>query len=531
MAKLSDINIYAWIQENAIKTEAGIPLDLRDHRFMFDIYQDLTPVQAIMKAAQITASTCFSLKVPWVVKNVGLDAIYTLPTETDRNSFVGGKVNRMIAQNPILQEWTRDKDSVEQKQIGEHLIHFRGTFTQKAAIMVPSDLNVYDEIDASKQSVIEQYATRLQHSKFQWEWYLSHPSAEGFGIHRVYEKSDQKHWFVDCTHCGKSQFLNFPESIDFERKIYQCKHCKGEIYDKDRRNGRWIKKYKDRPISGYWVPLLICPWVSAAKIVEYFNDKSEEYFYNKVLGLPYIGKGNKLTKTLLLKNLTTDILTPTSKERVVMGVDTGLKLDYVMGGRKGLFYQGEAKDYTELDNHMRTWPKMIAIVDSGGDLIGSRQFKERWPGRVFLCQLGGDKKNTDEPIWNLEEKMVMVDRNKYIQLVVDEFSAGKIPLQGTEDDWYEYWLDWSNLTRTKQVDSITGEFKGYKWIRSGRDHRALATIFWRVGMNKFGNGEGKIFSEDTETFKTGKEVSPQGTMSFNPNFQYEEQEHDDDWRT
>src|SRR3990167_2452657 len=190
MNTLSDISIHAWLDEYQIKTEAGIPLDWKDHMFMFDIYRDLTPIQAIMKAAQITASTCFSLKVPWVVKNIGLDAIYTLPTETDRNSFVGGKVNRMIAQNPILQEWTKDKDSVEQKQIGEHLIHYRGTWTSKAAIMVPSDLNIYDEIDASKQSVIEQYATRLQHSKYRWEWYLSHPSADGFGIHRIFEMSD-----------------------------------------------------------------------------------------------------------------------------------------------------------------------------------------------------------------------------------------------------------------------------------------------------------------------------------------------------
>jgi phage terminase large subunit GpA-like protein len=253
--KLSDISIHAWLQEYQIKTESGIPLDFKDHMYMFDVYSDLTPIQAIMKGAQITASTAFSLKVPWVVKNIGLDAIYTLPTETDRNAFVGGKVNRMIAQNPIMQEWVKDKDSVEQKQIGNNLIHFRGTFTQKAAIMVPSDLNVYDEIDASKQSVIEQYATRLQHSKYQWEWYLSHPSAEGTGVHKMYVLSDQKHWFIKCSHCNKQQYLSWPESICLERKIFQCKDCKKEIYDDDRRRGEWVKKYRDRPISGFYLTL------------------------------------------------------------------------------------------------------------------------------------------------------------------------------------------------------------------------------------------------------------------------------------
>ncbi len=518
MKTLSEISIHAWIQEFNVKTEAGIPLDFRDHMYMFDVYSDLTPIQAVMKGAQITASTCFSLKVPWVVKNVGLDAIYTLPTETDRNAFVGGKVNRMIAQNPVMQEWVKDKDSVEQKQIGNNLIHFRGTFTQKAAIMVPSDLNVYDEIDASKQSVIEQYATRLQHSKYQWEWYLSHPSAEGTGVHKMFVLSDQKHWFVTCSHCNKKQYLSWPESVDLETKQFVCKKCHGEIYDDDRRRGEWVKKYRDRPISGYWIPLLLNPRVSAAKAIEYFNTKSEEYFYNKVLGLPYVGKGNKLTQAHLMKNVTNEILIPDNKERIVIGIDTGLKLDYVMGGKAGLFYQGDCEDYTELDTRMKEYPKAIAIIDGGGDLIGSRAFQNRWKGRVWLCFLTGDKKGTDEPQWKEEERTVIVDRNKYIQITVDEFIATKIPLQGTEDDWLEYWHDWNNLTRTKVIDSITGEFKGYKWIRSGRDHLALATTFWRVGMTKFGRGDGKIFSGVSTDFKTAPSLLPDDRVIWRPKF-------------
>ena len=504
--RLSDISIHAFIQEYNIKTEAGLSLDMRDHMFMFDVFRDLTPIQAIMKAAQVTASTVFSIKVPWVVKNVGLDAIYTLPTETDRNAFVGGKINRMIAQNPIFQEWTKDKDSVEQKQIGNNLVHFRGTFTQKAAIMVPSDLNVYDEIDASKESVIEQYATRLQHSKYKWEWYLSHPSAEGYGVHKIWLKSDQKHWFVKCTQCEKQQYMSWPESIDLIRQIYQCKHCGNEITNEDRRRGKWIRKYNDRDISGYWIPLLICPWVSAKEIIGYYDDKSEEYFYNKVLGLPYTGRGNKLTKEALFTNLTDEVITPDEKERVVMGIDTGLKIDYVMGGEKGLFFHGECLNYDELDRHMKNWPKMIAVIDGGGDLIGSRSFKERWPNRVFLGFLGGDKKGTDESKWNDAEKIVTIDRNKMIQTVVDEFIDKRCALQGTEESWYEYWMDWNNLTRSKVVDSVTGEFKGWKWLRSGRYHRALATVFWRVGMERFRHNSGKLFTNEPQKFIKGGEL-------------------------
>jgi hypothetical protein len=201
---------------------------------------------------------------------------------------------------------------------------------------------------------------------------------------------------------------------------------------------------------------------------------------------------------------------------VIIGVDTGLKIDYVIGSKNGLFYQGDCEDYTELDKLMIEYPKAVVIMDGGGDLIGSRAFQNRWKGRCFLCFLTGDKKGTDEPQWKEEEKTVIVDRNKYIQIVVDEFIAGHIKLQGTEDDWYEYWLDWDALTRTKVIDSTTGEFKGYKWIRSGRDHRALATVFWRVGMTKFGRGDGKVFSAISTDFPRSVIIKENNTINARP---------------
>ena len=513
--KLGDASILAWIYENNIKTEQGDPLDLKSHFFMVDIYKDFSPKQAWMKAAQVSASTCASLKSLWASKTQNIDAIYTLPTEGDRNTFVGGKVNRLIAQNDILKELVKDKDSVEQKQIGDNIVHYRGTFTKKSATMVPSDLNIYDEIDASKQDVVEQYSTRLQHSKKKWEWYLSHPSATDFGVHKYWLLSDQKHWFIKCPSCSVEQYLSWPESIDLERKVFICKECNAELSDEDRRVGRWVKKYKDREFSGYWIPLLICPWVSAKEIINYHNEKSEEYFYNKVLGLPYVGSGNKLTWEKFSKNLTGKYASAGKDEQIVIGVDTGLKIDYVMGGMNGLFYHATTDKYDELDKHMSEWPRAIAVIDAGGDLIGSRSFFERWPGRVFLCFTGGDRKTKELVRWgnNDEYGNVVADRNRTIQMVVDEFGAGRIPVQGSSDDWIDYYNDWKNLTRTKMLDPLTGETKGFKWIRSGRDHKALATVYWRVGMDKFGFGGAEILSSEPKLYApAGPTIRPDNTI-------------------
>ena len=539
--KLSEISIHAWMQEHQIKNEKGDLIDIKSHLFQFAILSDNSQNLTVMKAAQVGLSTIEILKTIYDAKRYQMDIIYTLPTDGDVNVFVGGKVNRIIAQNPILLEYTKDKDSIEQKQVGNSMIYFRGTWTKKAAIMVTADRVTHDEKDSSKQDVINEYQARTQHSKYKQKHTFSHPSAEGTGVHVEWLLSDQKHWFIKCSHCEKKQYLSWhlndksKMSIDLDKQIYVCKSCGEEIYDEDRRNGEWVAKYKNREYSGYWVSLLMCPWVSAKEILKKFNDPntSEEFFFNKVLGLPYRGKGNKLSQQGLMQNVSIVMSTPTSEERAILGIDTGLKLDYVFGApKKGLSYAGEAKDYDELDKIMEKWPKCIAVVDGGGDLIGSRKFKEKWQGRVFLGFFTGDKKGTDESMWNMEERTVSIDRNKYIQIVVDEFMDKRIPLQGTESDWYDYWLDWNNLTRTKIVDPITGEFKGNKWIRSGRDHKALATVLWRVGVGKFGE-VGEIFaSQDALNFPRGIDLRPDmTTRAPDPKSLFKiNQPNEDDWR-
>lgn len=504
-----------WVEKHQIKNESGLPIEFEHHNFMWDLYNDMSPLQVWLKPPQIGATVAQIIKSFYVSKKLNKDIIYTLPTQGDVNDMAGGKINRLVAQNPILKEWIKDHDTVEQKSVGNNIIHYRGSFTTKSAMMVSSDLNIHDELDASDQRIIEQYETRLQAKKDGWRWYFSHPSVEDFGVDKYWKQSDQKHWFIKCPSCDKEQFLNWPDNIDIEKKTYICKYCKEELTNKDRENGRWVAKYSkkwqqeneiEKPFSGYWISQLMCSWISADKIIKDFNEKPADYFYNYVLGLPYSGGDAKLTNKHLFQNLTNVNTAAEQNERIVLGIDTGLKLDYVLGNQRlGLFFQGEANSYNDLDMIMRRYPLAIAVMDAGGDLIGSRQFYERWNSRVFLCYFGEDRKDNELIRWGEGEKFgqVIADRNRMIQLLVDEFRTKRIQLQGNESDWWEYWLDWSNLSRIKIFDSKTNQQKGIKWVRNGRDHRALATVYWRIGVNKFSDKQSEIiYPKGESTFAT-----------------------------
>jgi len=163
--------------------------------------------------------------------------------------------------------------------------------------------------------------------------------------------------------------MNFPESIDFEKQVFICKKCKTELSNEQREKGRWISKYKisdDRPYSGYWIPLFIASWVTAKEII--IASKGDQYtFYTRVLGLPYTQGGDKVNLQDILKNCISDV--NDQEGRIVIGVDTGLPIWYVVGNRQGLFYKDSCKDYEPLKALMRRYPTAIMVIDQGGDLI------------------------------------------------------------------------------------------------------------------------------------------------------------------
>jgi len=184
--------IVPWLIKEKIKNEKGDRIDFVMHPFLFDIYRDQSQNLTVMKAAQIGFSTTAIIKSLWLANVRKMDMIYTLPSYSDVHDFVTSKINRIIDQNPIFKEWTRDKDTIEQKRVGESVIHYRGTWSERAALMISSDLNIHDEVDRSNLKVVDQYYSRLQHSKYHWQWLFSNPSVPEVGVHKLWMRSNQK---------------------------------------------------------------------------------------------------------------------------------------------------------------------------------------------------------------------------------------------------------------------------------------------------------------------------------------------------
>lgn len=503
-----------WIKKYGIKNEQNKKLDFKNHMYLWDIYNDFSPEQVIMKAAQIGFSTLAIIKTFFIAKNKKMDIIYSLPTAGDVNNFVSGKTNRMIQNNTVLQHYTADKDSIEQKQVGRSMIYYKGTYTERAALMTTADLYCADEVDRSKQDIVGQYESRLQHSDYRWRWYFSNPSVQGHGVSKYWDQSDQMHWIVTCSHCGKKQFMDFPDSFDLQKEIYVCKKCGKEIYADDIRKGEWVARFPERSFRGYWIPLWLYPKIDAKEIIRYHREKTEEYFANFVAGKPYIGDGNTIPWDYILRNITTEI---NDQDGVMMGCDSGNKKHYVLGNKKGIFYYGVTTDWNDIRVLMKRFPKMKLVVDAMPDLTGPRILQEEFYGRVFTCHYAQDRKTQELVRWGEKDDFgtVLVDRNRMIQTVVDEMKEMRLPFCGKPDDFVEYYSQLKSSYRVMENNALGVPVM--KWDSDGNDHWLHATVYWRTAMSRFGNqNDASIISnEKNNQIAFQPYIEPDGT--YKPN--------------
>lgn len=517
-----------WALKHGIKNELGFPIEFKKRKFLIDIYNDLSPKIAILKPPQIGATVMNCLKSFYVAKKLRRQIIYTLPTQGDVQDMVGGSFNRIIAQNPILMEWVKDHDTIEQKSVGDSIIFYRGTFTAKQAMMIPSGLNIHDEVDASDPAVITQYETRLQAQEDGgWRWYFSHPSLQGAGIDVFWEKSDKKEWFITCDECKKEQTLVWPESVDIETRNYICTQCSSPLSDQSRINGAW-RATAEGEFSGYHISQLMLYNKSAKDIIQAYQDplKDKQYFYNYVLGLPYIGSEDRIPASVVLRNCKDSVNTQEGIN--IIGADTGHGIHFCVMNKDGVFYYDHATEitaskdpYDEIRALLRRWPSCRAFFDQGGDLIGVRKLQHEFPGRVFLVFYRKDRKTTDYIVWGEGEDWneVSVDRNHMITTMVEQLrDTGRIILNGTQDEWAEFASHFGNLYRERITADVKPERDDrtlygaeYVWKRNGPDHFAHALLYALVGFSKY-HGELAQVTGTKEWFPKGLIASEQGVM-------------------
>ena len=234
-------------------------------------------------------------------------------------------------------------------------------------------------------------------------------------------------------------------------------------------------------------------------------------YKQKWLGEPYVSANDVLSLLALTKCLSSEV--NTQQGRVIIGVDTGHDIYYTLMNKQGAFYHGycqspqEVNDpnydpYSEIDKLLRDNLSWILIADQGGDLIGIRKLQAKYPGRVYLCWFVKETRNQDLVRWVEDEEgtKILADRNRIIQLTVDQLNEARYTFNGSKEDWQPFFDHCLNIYRVKE---ITGQDEndpqyGWRWVwkRKGPDHYFFSFLYAIIGFDRFGQDLATIIKTD-----------------------------------
>jgi hypothetical protein len=486
-AKMHMLNPAMWVLDNEFVNENQKPFEFTKHRFMLQPYADSSPDQVIMKSAQVGWSVAAILKSLHAANFLKLNIIYVLPTRNVVHDFVTPKVNPMIQRNPVIQAMVQGSDSTSLKKVGDRFIYFRGSFHEGEAISTTADLIVADEYDRSDQGVLSVYQSRLQASEYGWFWRFSNPSVPGFGVHELYQESDQMHWFITCS-CGHSRFMDMERDkyiknhyINDNKKIYACGSCHKELTDGMRQNGQWIAKFPERKKRGYWLSQLMIPWVSAEKILEQQGSMNIETFHNFVLGLPYQASEFLINRESVL-NACRPGLAP--KKDIVIGCDSGKDKHWVMGNQEGVITYGKSQKWSDIEA-LITMYNATCVIDALPDFTIPEQLARKYPGKVFVHYYSPDNSssmNVSRRKEGVDLGVLLSDRTKLFDLLAADITSGKMRFFQTPRALDDLIYHLEQMYRIVEADP-KGILKA-KWATKDNrpDHWAHALAYFRVAQ-------------------------------------------------
>lgn len=476
-------SIHKWIHDEHIVNEKGEEMVFTDHMFLFEPYMDFSARQVYKKSVQVGVSVMEQFKCFHAMNTQGWNIIYTLPSDNDVEEFVPTKTDKIIFANQSLANHLQ-ANNVYRKGMYDRFLYFKGTRSKTAALMTSADLLVHDELDRSDLGIVQDYRGRTQRSKYQGIWELSNPSVKNSGVDVSWKRSDRKEWVVKCPECEIEQFLEWSKNVDYQRKIYVCRECGGEITDKARRLGRWVASEPESQISGYHISQLMAPWRSAANLIDEEAETNEEYFNNFILGEP-TGEGDAED----FRQLIIDAWTPKDLQKppYFMGVDIGSTKHYVIGNRDGIFRIGKLKTRQELEMLIEQYNPHV-VMDAGPERTWAEEFRRKYP-KMALNFYKRDKDKKTVIKWGEKEDtgLVYSDRSRVIDAVVTAIVYADIQFDLPPEDLEAYIKHWLVMVKKKEIDSMgLARFVWDKNTESAQDHWVHATVYYYIARSRGG---------------------------------------------
>ena len=506
-----------WIEENTYLN--GRNFSFVDHEYQLKILSSKKPVKYTKKCSQLGIS---ELKVRVVLAMCEMiphfKAILTLPTESFASIFCKTRIDPVIADSPKLRDSLNpNADSTELKQLGTSLLYIRGTFSQNAAISVPADMLLHDEVDFSDQAVLGAYQSRLTHSSWKMRMETSTPTVSGFGIDKRMRSSTRHFNFCRCSHCNHQFIPSYSDhvyvpgfdgdilSLD-ERKLLKtrwreakllCPKC-NKAPDLSPAYREWVVENPDDPTDadGFQLSPFDAPAVITVQDLMLARTRYSRKvdFINYSLGLCAEDEQSGIQVPDL--DLMERSFVPGLVGKV-LGVDMGTTCHIVEAGIDAnnllMVHRLHAVDYRQLDEYLlklRAQVRPIAIVADLQPYTETiyrlqRQISNLY-GSLYVRSTGlrafrliDEEADKTEAL--LDERQVNTNRDLALDYLMEDIRAGYVGADASIEHWpemREHLLDMRRV-RAEQKKNATPDTERYQWVKSaqGGDHYHHALLY------------------------------------------------------
>lgn len=193
----------------------GDRFSFKDHEFQQQILSDTSKVINVQKCAQVGMSEAmarYALAVARVMPYFSV--IMTMPFSGDATNFAKTRLDPIINEAPDLAlRMDKELDNSEVKGIDNSLLYMRGCSGTTAALSVPADMLIHDELDRSDADIVGQYQSRIKHSKFKLTRKFGTPTVDGHGIALEMQTSMRHRHAVTCNHCEHTFIPDFHTQV------------------------------------------------------------------------------------------------------------------------------------------------------------------------------------------------------------------------------------------------------------------------------------------------------------------------------
>jgi phage terminase large subunit GpA-like protein len=245
----------------------------------------------VMKSAQVGWTEILNNAVGYFIDQDPSPMLLVQPTLEMGEAWSKDRLAPMLRDSPCFVGKVKDARS---RDSGNTLLHkqFPGGHITIAGANSPAGLasrpirNVLlDEVDRFPLSAAAEgdpISLAKKRSTTFWNRKMlagSTPTVKGRSrIESGFESSDQRYYFVPCSHCGEHQRLVWSQVkwIDDkpETAAYACVHCGVQLLDEDKQQmlaaGEWRSSKPSVGIAGFHISELYSPWVTWSQMVESF---------------------------------------------------------------------------------------------------------------------------------------------------------------------------------------------------------------------------------------------------------------------